>query len=48
MLRAFRLLDGSQEWTAMLGRPLELAPFLLGDSGFLAVGGRGDLHRMRL
>lgn len=48
LLRAFRLVDGQQEWTATLGRPLELAPLLLGDSGFLGLGGRGDLHRMRL
>jgi hypothetical protein len=48
MLRAFRLTDGQQEWTTTLGRPLELAPLLLGDSGFLGFGGRGDLHRMRL
>jgi hypothetical protein len=48
LLRAFRLSDGHQEWTAALGRPLELAPLLLGDSGFLGLGGQGDLHRMRL
>jgi outer membrane protein assembly factor BamB len=47
-LRAFRLADGRLEWTATLGRPLELAPLLLGDSSFLGLGGRGDLHRMRL
>jgi hypothetical protein len=48
LLRAFRLSDGHQEWAATLGRPLELAPLLLGDSGFLGLGGQGDLHRMRL
>jgi outer membrane protein assembly factor BamB len=47
-LRAFRLEDGREDWSTTLGRPLELAPLILGDSGFLALGGRGDLHRMRL
>jgi outer membrane protein assembly factor BamB len=47
-LRAFRLDSGIEAWTAQLGRPLELAPLVLGDSGLLALGGRGDLHRMRL
>ena len=47
-LRAFRISDGDEAWSMPLGRPLELAPLILGDSGFLALGGRGDLHRMRL
>ena len=47
-LRAFRLSDGSEEWSAEFGRPLELAPLLLGDSGFVALGGQGDMHRMRM
>lgn len=45
-LHAFRLADGMEEWTASFGRPFELAPILLGDGGFLALGGRGDLHRI--
>jgi outer membrane protein assembly factor BamB len=45
-LHAFRLSDGTEEWTASFGRPFELAPIVLGDSGFLALGGRGDLHRI--
>lgn len=47
-LRAFRLEDGAEGWRTTLGRPLELAPLPLGDREFLALGGRGDLHRMRL
>jgi outer membrane protein assembly factor BamB len=47
-LHAFRSDDGGEAWSASLGRPLELAPLILGDSDFLALGGRGDLHRMRL
>jgi hypothetical protein len=47
-LRAFRQDDGAEGWRMMLGRPLALAPLVLGDREFLALGGRGDLHRMRL
>lgn len=47
-LRAFRPEDGTLGWRTPLGRPLELAPLPLGDREFLALGGRGDLHRMRL
>lgn len=46
-LRAFRQDDGAEGWRMMLGRPLALAPLVLGDREFLALGGRGDLHRMR-
>jgi outer membrane protein assembly factor BamB len=48
LLHAFRVSDGSEEWTLGLGRPFELAPLLLDDGDFLALGGRGDFHRMRL
>jgi len=47
VLRAFRTSDGSESWRAALGRPFELAPVLLTDGDFLAIGGRGDLHRLR-
>jgi len=47
-LRAFRPEDGAEGWSTTLGRPFELAPLLLGEREFLAVGGRGDVHRMRL
>jgi len=47
-LRAFRRSDGTEAWSLMVGRPLELAPLLLDDSEFLTVGGRGDVHRLRM
>ena len=47
-LRAFRQDDGAEGWRMMLSRPLALAPLVLGDREFLALGGRGDLHRMKL
>lgn len=47
-LRAFELADGAEAWHTAMGRPLELAPLILGDSGFLALGGRGDLYRIGL
>lgn len=46
-LRAFALGDGATAWSTPLGRPLELAPLLLGADEILAVGGQGDLHRIR-
>ena len=46
MLRAITLTDGVEAWTTPLGRPLELAPVVLGGEGFVALGGRGDLHRI--
>lgn len=45
-LKAFRLEDGQPAWNVPLGRPLELAPLVLGDDGFVALGGEGDLHRI--
>lgn len=47
VLRAFRTTDGSESWHAALGRPFELAPVLLANGDFLAIGGQGDLHRLR-
>lgn len=47
VLRAFLTSDGQESWHAALGRPFELAPVLLPDGDFLAIGGRGDLHRLR-
>ncbi len=43
-----RALDGSgaEVWRLTVGRPVEIPPFIL-DDGFLALGGRGDLHRYR-
>jgi len=46
-LRAFLASDGSESWRASLGRPFELPPVLLAGGDFLAIGGRGDLHRLR-
>lgn len=40
-------LDGTIAWQTRIAAPVEFAPLLLPD-GFLAVGGRGDLHRYRL
>ncbi len=45
-LRAFTLTDGQDAWSAPLGRPMELAPLLLDDGSFLALGGDGSLQRM--
>ena len=47
-LRAFALGDAEPAWSTPMGRPLELAPVPLGAGEFLAVGGQGDLHRIRL
>lgn len=47
ILHAFRTEDGMEDWKVSLGRPLEIAPIPLPGGGFLALGGRGDLHRMR-
>jgi outer membrane protein assembly factor BamB len=46
-LRAFNPADGTEAWHTLLGRPFELAPVPLPDGSFLAVGGRGDLHRIK-
>ncbi|HWA15686.1 MAG TPA: PQQ-binding-like beta-propeller repeat protein [Gemmatimonadales bacterium] len=46
-LRAFDPTDGSERWHTALGRPFELAPVPLPDGSFLALGGRGDLHRIK-
>jgi outer membrane protein assembly factor BamB len=40
-------LDGSIAWQVVISGPIELPPLALPD-GFLAIGGRGDLHRYRL
>lgn len=40
-------LDGQIGWRVTIAGPIELAPLALAD-GFLAIGGRGDLHRYRL
>jgi outer membrane protein assembly factor BamB len=37
----------AESWRLQLGRPAEIAPFILPDSNFLALGGRGDLHRLQ-
>jgi outer membrane protein assembly factor BamB len=39
--------EGGVAWQVQISGPIELAPLLLAD-GFLAIGGRGDLHRYRL
>lgn len=46
-LRAFDPTSGSEQWHTLLGRPFELAPIPLPDGSFLALGGRGDLHRIK-
>lgn len=46
-LHAFSREDGVEAWKVALGRPVELSVVLLPDSSFLAVGGMGDLHRMK-
>ena len=46
-LRGFDPADGSERWHVPMGRPFELAPVPLPDGSFLAVGGRGDLHRIQ-
>jgi outer membrane protein assembly factor BamB len=40
-------LEGRIAWRVLIAGPIELAPLVLSD-GFLAFGGRGDLHRYRL
>jgi len=40
-------LNGNIAWQTQIAAPVEFPPLLLSD-GFLAVGGRGDLHRYRL
>lgn len=45
-LYAFTL-DGVVAWQTTISAPVEFPPFVLPD-GFLAVGGRGDLHRYRI
>jgi outer membrane protein assembly factor BamB len=39
--------DGVEAWKISLGRPAELPVYLLYDGSFLAVGGAGDMQRMR-
>jgi outer membrane protein assembly factor BamB len=46
-LRAFDPTSGTEQWQTALGRPFELAPIPLPDGSFLALGGRGDLHRIK-
>ena len=38
--------DGVEAWKVALGRPVEMPIYLLFDGSFLAIGGRGDLHRI--
>jgi outer membrane protein assembly factor BamB len=40
-------LEGQIAWRVLIAGPIELAPLVLAD-GFLAFGGRGDLHRYRI
>jgi outer membrane protein assembly factor BamB len=40
-------LEGTIAWRVLIAGPIELAPLVLAD-GFLAIGGRGDLHRYRI
>jgi outer membrane protein assembly factor BamB len=40
-------LDGEVAWQVLIAGPIELPPLVLPD-GFVAFGGRGDLHRYRL
>ena len=40
-------LEGRIAWRVLIAGPIELSPLVLSD-GFLAFGGRGDLHRYRL
>jgi outer membrane protein assembly factor BamB len=40
-------LEGRIGWRVIIAGPIELSPLVLPD-GFLAIGGRGDLHRYRL
>ena len=40
-------LDGTIAWQTRIAAPVELPPLVL-PNGFLAVGGRGDLHRYRI
>jgi eukaryotic-like serine/threonine-protein kinase len=40
-------LDGTIGWRVPISGPIEVSPLVLPD-GFLAIGGRGDLHRYRL
>jgi outer membrane protein assembly factor BamB len=46
MLYGFTL-DGRIDWRVPIAGPIALSPLVLAD-GFLAIGGRGDLHRYRL
>ncbi len=46
-LRAITRDSGTIAWTTQLGRPFEAAPLVLSTDAFLAVGGRGDFHRIR-
>jgi eukaryotic-like serine/threonine-protein kinase len=46
-LRGFDPADGTERWHTTMGRPFELAPVPLPDGSFLALGGRGDLHRIK-
>jgi outer membrane protein assembly factor BamB len=45
VIRALRT-DGSEIWRVRVWRPVELAPVPLSD-GLLALGGNGDMHRLR-
>jgi hypothetical protein len=45
VIRALRI-DGTEVWRVRVWRPVELGPVPLSD-GLLALGGNGDLHRLR-
>jgi outer membrane protein assembly factor BamB len=45
VIRALRI-DGTEVWRVRVWRPVELGPIPLSD-GLLALGGNGDLHRLR-
>jgi outer membrane protein assembly factor BamB len=45
-LHAFDIHSGAEQWSAALGRPVELAPVSLENGEFLAPGGQGDLRRI--
>jgi outer membrane protein assembly factor BamB len=47
-LRALQRSSGTVAWHLLIGRPAEHPPLLLRDGDLLALGGRGELQRLRL
>ncbi len=47
VLHALDRFSGTEIWQLRLGRPAEAPPLPLGEGQFIALGGRGDLHRLR-